>query len=197
MPAPAGARVLGRLLYLAQEREAAQFWWQFAAGAEDLAAAYCLFLHHLALGEDSAAKLWLAQAATPDPEEGTVAAALRILRLLKKDHLATSDPVTAVLACMPVALTYVDEDLDLPLPQPDFSDRIRRLATHRAHNLGLGAPTPHTALTRHTFPRPKLTEPDDVHLEPEYPQPDDQVPLPAPDLIHFNILRSALLSTRN
>ncbi|CAM5296548.1 hypothetical protein GCM10010329_82020 [Streptomyces spiroverticillatus] len=197
MPAPAGARVLGCLLHLAKETEAAQFWWQFAAGAEDLAAAYCLFLHHLALGEDTAAEFWLAQAATPDPEEGTVAAALRILRLLKQDHLTIPDPVTAVLAYMPVALAYVDDDLDLPLPEPGFNDRIRLIAATRTLSHGLDAHQRHQALARRTFPRPELTEPDHVHLEPKYPRPDDDVPLPAPDLIHFNALRSALLGTQS
>ncbi|MFI5808648.1 hypothetical protein [Streptomyces sp. NPDC051561] len=161
MPAPAGARVLGCLLYLAQEEEAAQFWWQFAAGAEDLAAAYCLFLHHLAHGEDSAAKFWLAQAATPDPEEGTVSAALRILRLLKKDHRNIPDPVAEVLAYMPVALAYVDDDLDLPLPQPEFNEHIRLLAL-----LANARPRAWTPPARPTqIPRPWRRRPS-AHLQP-------------------------------
>jgi hypothetical protein len=53
-----GAAVFACLLYLTGHPESAQFWWQLAAGAGHRAAAYCLHLHHLALGEMREAKHW-------------------------------------------------------------------------------------------------------------------------------------------
>lgn len=54
-----GALVFACLLHLTDYRESAQFWWQLAAGAGHRAAAYCLHLHHLALGETREARHWL------------------------------------------------------------------------------------------------------------------------------------------
>ncbi|MFF5010888.1 hypothetical protein ACFY3G_49900 [Streptomyces phaeochromogenes] len=54
-----GALVFACLLHLTDHRESAQFWWQLAAGAGHRAAAYCLHLHHLALGEAREARHWL------------------------------------------------------------------------------------------------------------------------------------------
>ncbi|MFI1607627.1 hypothetical protein ACH4YN_36865 [Streptomyces griseofuscus] len=54
-----GALVFACLLYLTGHPESAQFWWQLAAGAGHRAAAYCLHLHHLALGETREARHWL------------------------------------------------------------------------------------------------------------------------------------------
>ncbi|MEU3188676.1 hypothetical protein ABZ707_31435 [Streptomyces sp. NPDC006923] len=53
-----GAAVFACLLYLTGHPESAQFWWQLAAGAGHRAAAYCLHLHHLALGETREAQHW-------------------------------------------------------------------------------------------------------------------------------------------
>ncbi|MFD5935535.1 MULTISPECIES: hypothetical protein [unclassified Streptomyces] len=53
-----GALVYGALLYLTGHPESAQFWWQLAAGAGRRTAAYCLHLHHLALGEMKEARHW-------------------------------------------------------------------------------------------------------------------------------------------
>ncbi|WP_329266546.1 hypothetical protein [Streptomyces sp. NBC_01451] len=54
-----GALIFACLLHLTDHRESAQFWWQLAAGAGHRAAAYCLHLHHLALGETREARHWL------------------------------------------------------------------------------------------------------------------------------------------
>ncbi|MCX4233525.1 hypothetical protein [Streptomyces ortus] len=56
-----GALVFGCLLYLTGHQESAQFWWQLAAGAGSRAAAYCLHLHHLSLGESRRAWHWFHQ----------------------------------------------------------------------------------------------------------------------------------------
>lgn len=59
---PAGALAFACLLYLADRHEAAQFWWQFAAGADSATAARCLYLHHLQLAEPDSALYWHHQA---------------------------------------------------------------------------------------------------------------------------------------
>ncbi|MEU9157948.1 hypothetical protein AB0D59_47350 [Streptomyces sp. NPDC048417] len=56
-----GALAFACLLYLTRHPESAQFWWQLAAGAGSRAAAYCLHLHHLALGESKRSWHWFYQ----------------------------------------------------------------------------------------------------------------------------------------
>lgn len=61
---PDGARVLGCILQLAESEDGARSWWQYASGAGDKAASYCLYLHHLSLGENDAAAWWYEQTQT-------------------------------------------------------------------------------------------------------------------------------------
>ncbi|MBA2811168.1 hypothetical protein E0500_028135 [Streptomyces sp. KM273126] len=56
-----GALVFACLLYLTGHPESAQFWWQLAAGAGSRAAAYCLHLYHLSMGESRRAWHWFHQ----------------------------------------------------------------------------------------------------------------------------------------
>ncbi|MFF7073313.1 hypothetical protein OIE43_01800 [Streptomyces pseudovenezuelae] len=56
-----GALVYACLLSLTGHPESAQFWWQLAAGAGSRAAAYCLHLHHLCVGESRRARHWFHQ----------------------------------------------------------------------------------------------------------------------------------------
>ncbi|WP_269859170.1 hypothetical protein [Streptomyces sp. RPT161] len=67
-----GAAVFACLLYLTDHPESAQFWWQLAAGAGHRAAAYCLHLHHLALGETREAAHWRHQITHPIVEADAV-----------------------------------------------------------------------------------------------------------------------------
>ena len=60
---PEGALVFGCLLHLVGHREAAQFWWQFAAGGGSRTAAFCLYLHHRCLAEFRDAEYWRDQTA--------------------------------------------------------------------------------------------------------------------------------------
>lgn len=139
---PPGARVLGCVLRLASHPDCAQFWWQFAAGAGDPAAAYCLYLHHMSLGEDAQAHGWLnwwhEEACTQAPPvvdplhedaptDHEMAIALRVLRGFNKERDLPA-PVRAVLAYVPRAMDYRDDlELDLPLPEPGFAARIEHL----------------------------------------------------------------------
>jgi hypothetical protein len=132
---PEGARVLGCVLHLAKRWDSAQFWWQFAAGAGDVGAACCLYLHHMGMGERCEADLWRAQAGLDIPLPATPAfadrqqdlvTALRILEALRRDSPHISAAVMAVIAYVPDALGFVD-DVDLPLPEADFATRIEEL----------------------------------------------------------------------
>ncbi|MEU2210320.1 hypothetical protein AB0B95_14005 [Streptomyces hygroscopicus] len=150
---PPGSRVLGCVLQLAGHEDHAQFWWQFAAGAGDPAAAYCLYLHHMALNEEGQAHAWLEwwhQQAGNDvpPVTDTVedwattdhemAAALRILHGLKRGQ-EVPPATTAVIDYVARAVDFTDDpDIDLPLPEPDFADRIEDLTTART----TAAPSP-------------------------------------------------------
>ncbi|MFI6449697.1 hypothetical protein [Kitasatospora sp. NPDC050543] len=59
---PEGAVVLASLLFITGREDAAQFWWQFAAGSGNGTSAYCLHLYHLHIGETRDAAYWRAQA---------------------------------------------------------------------------------------------------------------------------------------
>lgn len=59
---PEGALVFASLLYLVGHTDAAQFWWQFAAGGGSSTAAFCLYLYHQHLGEHRDASYWRLQA---------------------------------------------------------------------------------------------------------------------------------------
>ncbi|MFD0417624.1 hypothetical protein [Streptomyces sp. NPDC127108] len=156
LPKPPGARVLGCILQLSGEEDSARFWWQYAAGAGDTAASYCLYLHHLSLGERGEAAWWQQQtpsAALPAraadepggcPEPGfplnyppvrtdrSVPTTLRVLSGLKVSERAAGPGarpavVGAVMDYVVTAVRYVDPDLELPLPDADFTDHIRVL----------------------------------------------------------------------
>lgn len=148
LPEPSGARVLGCMLQLSEREESARFWWQYAAGAGDPAASYCLYLHHRALGEHGAADWWHTQHTQADTVADTeagpeveITTTLRILRALKPDDSSVPEPVNAVLHYVPAAVAYVDDDLDLPLPDPDFTDRVRALTALTATAPVPSAPT--------------------------------------------------------
>ncbi|MGW6739362.1 hypothetical protein ACWGDX_01240 [Streptomyces sp. NPDC055025] len=61
LPEPRSALVLACVLQLTDTDDGARFWWQYAAGAGQPAAAYCLYLHHLSLGETHTARWWHTQ----------------------------------------------------------------------------------------------------------------------------------------
>ncbi|MCG0290510.1 hypothetical protein [Streptomyces sp. PSAA01] len=156
---PPGSRVLGCVLQLAGHEDHAQFWWQFAAGAGDPAAAYCLYLHHMALGEDGQAHAWLEwwheQAGHDIPPvtdtvedwaatDHEMAAALRILHGLKREQ-EVPPATTAVIHYVARAVDFTDDpDIDLPLPEPGFADRIEDLTA--TETTTAGAPSPDRAV---------------------------------------------------
>lgn len=135
IPQPDGARVLGCALQLAGQEDSARFWWQFAAGAGDGAAAYCLYLHHLTLGEEWEAELWHRQADPahhPHPDEDELpdgsspGLVLRVLALLHRGEDYLTEAASAVIHYLPDAVQFVDE-IELPLPTADFAQKIEEL----------------------------------------------------------------------
>ncbi|WP_237527150.1 hypothetical protein, partial [Streptomyces sp. SID337] len=142
---PDTARVLGCLLQLGHVPDAARFWWQFAAGAGDHPAAYCLALQHRSLGEEAAAAHWMRQIPDlTDPEEpartppgkldvigqpATLPTTLRILNRLKPDRrLRIRQPlIAAVMDYVVSTFKFVDDDVELPVAGPEFHSRIRAL----------------------------------------------------------------------
>ncbi|WP_445283542.1 hypothetical protein [Streptomyces sp. DSM 118148] len=55
------------MLQLTDTADGARFWWQYAAGAGQPGAAYWLYLHHLAAGEDTTASWWHQQTDNVQP----------------------------------------------------------------------------------------------------------------------------------
>ncbi|MGV9419998.1 DUF6207 family protein [Streptomyces sp. NPDC003674] len=163
LPAPRGAWVLGCVLQLADAEEGARFWWQYAAGAGDDAASYCLYLHHRALGETYAADFWREQTSIDtetDPETvslpGATAPAdslrldrstptvLRLLNRLTPPGRPRSETVTAVLDYVPTAVTagYARHpDREIPLPGQDFATHIAIILATTSHAPAAGEHT--------------------------------------------------------
>ncbi|WP_326794028.1 hypothetical protein OHA79_52410 (plasmid) [Streptomyces sp. NBC_00841] len=157
VPQPRSALVLACVLQLTETNDGARFWWEYAAGAGQPAAAYCLYLHHLALGERETADWWHRQTndVQPPPEDRIqekpplpapesewnpathqvaqmpTTTILRLLRHLASDSARThSAAVTELLDYIPtaVAIGYLREpDMDLPMPGPHFAHRISNL----------------------------------------------------------------------
>lgn len=164
---PDAASVLGCLLQLGHAPDAARFWWQFAAGAGDAAAAYCLALQHRAHGEETAAAWWLQQIpgvtetdddipAVPDrlpviDRPASLPTTLRILGKLRPDRRfrARQPGIAAVMDYVVSTFKFVDDDVELPLPEDEFSARIRTLTDR-----GTPAPAPATAPAPHPDPDP-------------------------------------------
>ncbi|MEU5610556.1 hypothetical protein AB0H03_17780 [Streptomyces sparsogenes] len=136
-PEPEGAVILGCVLQLAAREDSARIWWQFAAGAGNTTAAYCLYLHHLALGEGPEADWWHEQMVperrTLVPAEDEVLMHCMDLGLEGQEPTATvrmavlPEAAEAVVQYVPTAIEYVD-DVDLPLPTDGFAEHIEELA---------------------------------------------------------------------
>ncbi|MDI5973526.1 hypothetical protein POF50_030005 [Streptomyces sp. SL13] len=157
IPEPQGARVLGCLLALAAAQDSARFWWQYAAGAGDHPAAFCLALYHEAHGEPAAATWWRQQAELPPcaadqlPPVQEVRHSLRVLRRLQEDRPVTG-AVAAAISYVPAAVGWVDDDLDLPLPDADFTTRLRSLTRHDTTRHDTAPPLPARTGGRHWPP---------------------------------------------
>ncbi|MFF3343235.1 hypothetical protein [Streptomyces flavidovirens] len=124
---PDGALQFACLLNLAGSHEAAQFWWQFAAGSGNPTAAYCLYLLHLARGERRDAAHWADQAADLDSGDLLPQAGRLSIRHATHDDHRTPHPALRAL----VERLTTDEDDEfgsVPHPDPHLADQIEELA---------------------------------------------------------------------
>ncbi|MER6187217.1 hypothetical protein [Streptomyces sp. NPDC001652] len=147
IPQPPTARILGCALHLAGIDIGARFWWQYAAGAEDAPASYCLHLQHLAHGETHAAALWHAQADaytadqdnTETPEyapalqsmnaDTSLATVLRVLAQLTRTlptrrHTPAARAVIEFVASAVAGGYTRHPDLEIPLPGTYFAEQL-------------------------------------------------------------------------
>ncbi|MGW5779859.1 hypothetical protein [Streptomyces sp. NPDC003863] len=197
VPEPRSAMVLACVLQLTDTDDGARFWWQYAAGAGHAAAAYCLYLHHLALGETHAARWWHKQTdddtlgaktirTTVHRDNKTVAlfhdeepSAATLLRLLRRLGRPTPPPRSAVvaelMAYMPIAVAvgYLREpDSELPLPGEKFAHEIHALLTASATQPDRPSNLPARTRTHgRTRPGPRQTT---AATGPRIPQPLDE-----------------------
>ncbi|WP_327248527.1 hypothetical protein [Streptomyces sp. NBC_01320] len=122
LPEPPGARVLGCILQLA-ESENARFWWQYAAGAGDPASSYCLYLHHLALGEQGEARWWhdqteLVQDALPATDTTDNTATTPAQDVPSAVTAALKQVTTTDASLLPTALRILGALRTEPAPRP-------------------------------------------------------------------------------
>ncbi|GHH55811.1 hypothetical protein [Streptomyces candidus] len=183
IPEPRSALILACVLQLTDTDDAARFWWQYAAGAGQPAAAYCLYLHHLSLGEHETARWWHRQTNNVQPtpttsqttircnnqptvlhHDASLTSILRLLRGLARQATRTRSAVlTELMDYMPtaVAIGYLREpDIELPLPGPGFARRIRTLLDNAASR-----PDSPSDLPARPHPQPK-TRPDNTPCPP-------------------------------
>ncbi|WP_432154840.1 hypothetical protein [Streptomyces tricolor] len=190
VPQPRGALALACVLQLTDTDDGARMWWQFAAGAGQPAAAYCLYLHHLAQGEQVTAQWWHRQTddLEPPPEptacqehhehdpapawhpaahtvtSTSTTTLLRVLRHLAK-HTVRPPRTAAVGELMTYVSTAVtagwlrEPDSDIPLPGPDFADRITALFETAANRPDISDTLPARSAAREQTPDPDQTTP--------------------------------------
>ncbi|MGJ5761274.1 hypothetical protein [Streptomyces galbus] len=133
-----GARTLGGILHLAGCEDSARFWWQYAAGAADPVSSYCLYLHHRSQGEDRQADWWLRHTEiTPatlsrEATELEIATALHVLTALRRGRRGLPEALRALVEYVPAVVGFVDDDLELPLPDGDLAEIVEEAAAHGA-----------------------------------------------------------------
>ncbi|GAA2426609.1 hypothetical protein [Streptomyces coeruleofuscus] len=133
LPGPEGAWILGCLLHLAGAEDGARYWWQYAAGAGDRGAGYCLSLHHRARGDDHAADFWLDQAGDgTDTDEGCAASTATVLRMVTQmtadSDRTYSDTTLAVMSYTTAAVSdgyRRHPDVEIPAPGPYFAEMLQ------------------------------------------------------------------------
>ncbi|MFI1582741.1 hypothetical protein [Embleya sp. NPDC020630] len=123
---PEGALVYGCLLHIAGRVDAAQFWWQFAAGGGSYTAATCLCLLHRGLGEWRDAQYWRDQVPLLEEQAGR-----RTTRPLHSRHPLLPEEVRRDILAqthrgrtprLPPALEAVVKGLPVAEDDPDFGE---------------------------------------------------------------------------
>lgn len=127
-----GAAVFACLLFLTSHPESAQFWWQLSAGAGNRIAAYCLHLHHLALGEHREAAHWRHEVTAATTEGGGIDEVLldclsAVASYVRKNGSVSSTPPTGQLEMEVDRLADDDGGITGP-PDRRLADRLREFA---------------------------------------------------------------------
>lgn len=146
---PEGAVVFAALLHLTGHRDAAQFWWQFAAGGGNRTAAFCLFLAHQQRAEFRDAAYWRGQSRRlPRPGRAKTPPTLSSLLpetvrhdLLSQCHRGRHPTLPAPLEAVINRLRVDSADEDFgEVPQPDVSltADLTRGAGYRPRNCTQG-----------------------------------------------------------
>ncbi|MFE9024351.1 hypothetical protein ACFYNL_38200 [Streptomyces sp. NPDC007808] len=133
LPGPEGAWILGCLLHLAGAQDGARYWWQYAAGAGDRGAGYCLSLHHRARGDAPTADFWLDQTRDDtDTDDGCAASTATVLRMVAQmtadSDRTYSDTTLAVMSYTTAAVTdgyRRHPDVEIPAPGPYFAEMLQ------------------------------------------------------------------------
>ncbi|MEU3184048.1 hypothetical protein ABZ707_07525 [Streptomyces sp. NPDC006923] len=120
---PEGAVVFGALLHLTGHRDAAQFWWQFAAGGGNRTAAFCLFLAHQQRAEFRDAAYWRTQSRRlPGPGRPRTPATLSSLLPETVGHDLLSQCRHGHHPTLPAPLEAVINRLRVGTPDEDFGE---------------------------------------------------------------------------
>ncbi|MGW3655560.1 hypothetical protein ACWD6R_07505 [Streptomyces sp. NPDC005151] len=124
---PDGALHFACLLNLAGSYEGAQFWWQFAAGAGNSTAAYCLYLLHLSRGERRDAAHWADQDAHLDSAPAVPPTSrLGIRHSTAQSHRRVPSPALRA-AVQRLTVEEDDEYGSVPHPDPWLAEQIEGL----------------------------------------------------------------------
>lgn len=123
-----GAQLFGCMLHLADHPQSAQFWWELAAGAGHLGAAYCLYLHHTAQGARAQATHWLDQLRLQaiDLDEEFFDGAARFTQWMHEHRPPAAHP-SLVDEVFRLALHHSDDQPLVCRPERQIADRLHHL----------------------------------------------------------------------
>lgn len=127
-----GAQLFGCMLHLADHPQSAQFWWELAAGAGHLGAAYCLYLHHTAQGARTQATHWIDQLRLQAPglDEEFLLGTARFTQWMHEHHQPTAHP-SLLEEVVRLALHHSDDQPLVCRPERQIADRLHHLAARR------------------------------------------------------------------
>ncbi|MEU5443720.1 MULTISPECIES: hypothetical protein [Streptomyces] len=181
LPAPGGAWVLGCLLHLAGAEDGSRFWWQYAAGAGERGASYCLSLYHRALGDVRAADFWLDQAEDGTQGRGGEASTATVLRIITQINADNERTLTeAARAVMSYTASAVNAgyrrypDVEIPVPGPHFAETVQIILAVTGPARRPPVPTPEALPARSDGAGHPLTSPEPEQILVRLRAPDEE-----------------------
>ena len=182
LPAPGGAWVLGCLLHLAGAEDGSRFWWQYAAGAGERGASYCLSLYHRALGDVRTADFWLDQAEDDTQGRGgeasSTATVLRIITQFNADNERTlTEAARAVMSYTASAVNAGYRrypDVEIPVPGPHFAETVQVILAVTGPARRPSVPTPEALPARSDGAGHTLASPEPEQILVRLRVPDEE-----------------------